>query len=103
MTENANKDRKAILSMLRAMRVKPHSTSELAAITGWNERTVRIWLDMLREMRMAFVGEYRKDGIGRYTVAAYSFGFDQADVPKPAAQTGAQRTAKYKQRGAVLA
>lgn len=91
------RERAAVSRLIRSLETRAHTFEEQAAITGLDERTVRAWIKQFREDGLCHVADWRADGLGRLTVAAWTWG-PGPDKPKPAAKSRAQITAEYKAR-----
>lgn len=94
--------RKAVVALVRALHIKPHTIAELSAISGMEERAVSGWINALRDSApaMVMVGDWKEDALGRRTIAAYCWGLCGVDMPKPAPLSRAQITARYRQNKA---
>lgn len=91
--------RNAVVKMVRALHIKPHTVAELSVISGLDETTVNAWLKALRadpHFRLVMIGDWRPDALGRCVIPAYAWGLCGQDMAKPAPLTRSQITARYR-------
>lgn len=102
---SAVSQRKAVVALVRALTIKPHTLSELSVVSGMEERAVSGWVHALRESRpsMVMIGDWKEDSLGRRIIPAYAWGLCGVDMPKPAPLTRVQITARHRAKKARTA
>ncbi len=78
----------------------PVTVFDLMRATGMHGNTLRKFVRALKLRRLIYVAVWRKDTLGRYTVAAYSWG-SRPDAKRPPALTPTQRSANMRKRKAL--
>lgn len=88
----------AYAEAMRALLDGPCTVKELCRVSGFSYETVNRFISSLRsEPRHIRIGGWERDSLGRASIQVFELS-TAPDATKPKMQTGAQRTAVYKER-----